>query len=769
MAKSGATGRYHEECLEEEEFKARFQDARSRFSIRKRSPRSDMSGSHASSPANISGLHSKFGFKVEELKPKGGGDAVLGSSIPLILPNDLKYNVSTGKVEKVQGVRRGSLRIVPEALDLLEGIEEPVSVISICGPCRSGKSYILSRLLGSNDAFELGHRMDPQTFGIWMGTKVMRGKDFTIVLLDTEGIDAVGASAGQDASILVMTILLSSQLIYNSLNVPHKGDLEKMQCFVKLAKGITVRKGEGRDVAEFREFFPDFLWLLRDVSLKMEDKDGKDMDPTEYLKKRVLSPDPNEFEQSASDKVGRAILLFFSSVECAILERPSGDKDVMNNIAQKTDSLNPAFNKGVEDLTKRLLLKSRAKRGYDKGSTVSGVALSIMIKQYAEAVNDPNSIPDMDNTWKHTVEIMRKKVIDELVVEYNLEMQTRIAEATGDGQVPIEEAAEDQKNHPTQPGIMNFHHELFKVLTDKLLKKVGHFGSSSETQGTDESDVDVVNQMQNRLVQREERTVMYVAKDGKTYQHKGFEVTGGELLHYIQKNREMSKIFCQELYEGLFDPIRKLVKNPPADYDFDKLIKDLDHATQQYVKDARGPEKWAVLQKMTNSENLKNNFKEIKGYQDKLMKARQKAEEEALAAKEMATEMQEVYKQAQDMQKAQEETMKKMDQQHKEQLKKLQEQEKERREREEQKRRDLMKAKMEEMAEIAKIRNELEESKMREMMKEVQKQNSKKDKQLEEALDKMKKLTRTPPPSPPEPPYEIDGAFWRMFRVFKFW
>ncbi|XP_035663760.1 guanylate-binding protein 6-like [Branchiostoma floridae] len=323
---------------------------------------------------DISELHEKRGFKVEELKPKEGREAVKGSSIPLILPNDRKYNASTGGVEEVPGVQRESLQVVPEALKLLEGIEEPVSVLAICGPSRTGKSYILSRLLGTADAFELGHRMDPQTFGIWMGTKVLRGKDFTIVLLDTEGIDAVGASAGQDASILVLTTLLSSHLIYNSLNVPYKGDLEKLQCFIQLAKGVTVKHGQKTKMSAFREFFPNFLWLLRDVSLKMQDKNRKDMTPTEYLITKVLrrQGDDDDIDESTSDKVGRAILSFFPSVECATLERPSGDREVMNNIAQHTDSLNPEFNEGVHDLVVTLLLKARAKRGYHKGSTVSG-------------------------------------------------------------------------------------------------------------------------------------------------------------------------------------------------------------------------------------------------------------------------------------------------------------------------------------------------------------------------------------------------------------
>ncbi|XP_078583825.1 guanylate-binding protein 6-like [Branchiostoma floridae x Branchiostoma japonicum] len=530
----------------------------------------------------MSGLHSKLGFKVEELKPKSGVKHVHGSSIPLILPNDLKYNASTGSVEKAQGVRRESLNVVPEALALLEGIEEPVSVLAICGPCRSGKTYILSRLLGTPDAFELGHRIGPP-FGIWMGTKVLRGKDFTIVLLDTEGIDATGASADQNASILVLTTMLSSQLIYNSLNLPYKGDLEKMQCFIKLAKGITVKKGEKTHMTDFSQFFPDFLWLLRDVSPKLTDHNGVEIDPSEYLKTRVLGRQAEDYyDESTSDKVGRAILTFFPSVECAILERPSNDTEILNNIAHHTSRLNPGFNKGVDNLTERLLLKACAKRGYDRGSTVNGVALSIMAKQYVEAVNDPKAIPDLNNTWRNTIELMENRAIEEAVTEYNMQMQAQIARATNNGRVPLEENTGIERiRDPDQVALMDLHNEVLHEVTEMLLERVRHLGISSGDVAN-ENNV-LVDQMQKRLVQREECTVEYVAADGTTRKQEGFVVNGGELLQYIQQNKQLSKLFCQTLFARLFDPIRKHSESPPPDFDLQALIEERDRARQQYV------------------------------------------------------------------------------------------------------------------------------------------------------------------------------------------
>lgn len=80
------------------------------------------------------------------------------------------------------------LQLVPDTLQLLETINKPVAVLSICGLFRSGKSYFLSRLLGRPGAFEMSHGMQACTRGVWMATTVLECKDFVTILLDTEGI-----------------------------------------------------------------------------------------------------------------------------------------------------------------------------------------------------------------------------------------------------------------------------------------------------------------------------------------------------------------------------------------------------------------------------------------------------------------------------------------------------------------------------------------------------------------------------------------------------
>lgn len=54
-------------------------------------------------------------------------------------------------------------------------------------------------------------------------------EEVTIILLDTEGIDAANATDQGDSQIFTLSVLLSSLMIYNSMNVPKREDLNQMQ------------------------------------------------------------------------------------------------------------------------------------------------------------------------------------------------------------------------------------------------------------------------------------------------------------------------------------------------------------------------------------------------------------------------------------------------------------------------------------------------------------------------------------------------------------
>ena len=104
-----------------------------------------------------------------------------------------------------------------------------MSVLTICGPARGGKSYILSKILGHPGAFKVAHTMHTQTYGVWIGTHYLDFGDYVMILLDTEGTDVVETTSDDDLCIILLATLLSSCLIYSSKGVPTKSDLQTME------------------------------------------------------------------------------------------------------------------------------------------------------------------------------------------------------------------------------------------------------------------------------------------------------------------------------------------------------------------------------------------------------------------------------------------------------------------------------------------------------------------------------------------------------------
>ena len=72
--------------------------------------------------------------------------------------------------------------------------------------------------------------------------------------------------------------------VYNSRGVIDGNAIEDLSLVVELTKHIHVMsKGDNEDSGEqFGDFFPSFLWILRDFTLKLRDK-GKKITSKQYL------------------------------------------------------------------------------------------------------------------------------------------------------------------------------------------------------------------------------------------------------------------------------------------------------------------------------------------------------------------------------------------------------------------------------------------------------------------------------------------------------
>jgi hypothetical protein len=161
-------------------------------------------------------------------------------ALPLALPDDTHTK----------------LVLQPEAVEWLRGLRGPIALVSIIGPYRSGKSFLLNRLLDvpCERGFTVGHRRTTQTKGIWLWSAPMpdaaddaaagggssRG---SILFLDTEGIEGAGASAVYDDRVFSLAALLSSVLIYNLPETIREDDVAKLAFVAELAHEFGRRVG----------------------------------------------------------------------------------------------------------------------------------------------------------------------------------------------------------------------------------------------------------------------------------------------------------------------------------------------------------------------------------------------------------------------------------------------------------------------------------------------------------------------------------------------
>ncbi|XP_047641320.1 guanylate-binding protein 2-like isoform X2 [Phacochoerus africanus] len=182
----------------------------------------------------------------------------------------------------------GRLMVNLETAKILSAITQPVVVVVIVGPYRTGKSYLMNKLAGKNKGFSLGSTVQSHTKGIWMWcVPHPRNPDHTLVLLDTEGLGDVEKGDNQnDSWLFALAVLLSSTLIYNSVGTINQQAMDQLHYVTELTDCIRAKSSPGKheikDSADFVSFFPDFVWTLRDFSLDLQ-ANGEPITPDEYL------------------------------------------------------------------------------------------------------------------------------------------------------------------------------------------------------------------------------------------------------------------------------------------------------------------------------------------------------------------------------------------------------------------------------------------------------------------------------------------------------
>ena len=110
-----------------------------------------------------------------------------------------------------------------------------------------------------------------------------------IVIIDTEGLGAFDEEHNHDTKIFLLAMLLSSMLIYNSVGPIDENALNNLSLIVNLSQSLQIKRDQtATDPDEMAEYFPTFLWVLRDFALKLEDSEGNIITQKKYLENSLM-------------------------------------------------------------------------------------------------------------------------------------------------------------------------------------------------------------------------------------------------------------------------------------------------------------------------------------------------------------------------------------------------------------------------------------------------------------------------------------------------
>ncbi|KAM7138213.1 guanylate-binding protein 1-like [Macrochelys suwanniensis] len=312
----------------------------------------------------------------------------------------------------------GTLAVRPEALQVLEGITQPVVVVAIAGLYRTGKSYLMNRLAGKSKGFSLGSTIQSHTKGIWMWCLPHpRRAGHTLVLLDTEGLgDVEKDNTKKDAWIFSLAILLSSTLVYNSLGTIDGQVLEKLHYVTELTKHIKVKAAEaggGREAAtRFVQVFPDFIWAVRDFTLQLE-IDGCPITEDEYLE-RALTLDSDGSEKATEAK--KCIRNFFPSRKCFTFDRPAGRRALPRLEELQEYQLEPDFRVAARRFCNHIWDEARPMTILE-GHQVTGTALGNLAQTYVASINS-GVVPCVENAVLALAQMENAAAVKEALARY---------------------------------------------------------------------------------------------------------------------------------------------------------------------------------------------------------------------------------------------------------------------------------------------------------------------------------------------------------------
>ena len=215
-----------------------------------------------------------------------------------------------------------------------------------------------------------------------------------------------------DAKIFCLAILLSSFFIYNSDKAVNNAAIDQLSLVTQLSKKIRVHAGDDPSGSRLAEFFPRFVWLLRDFQLELQDEDGDALTSNEYLEQCLQQQKGSSAAVKEQNQTRAAIRQLFEHRSCITLAHPTLGTNLPPSALKQLPELSKlaqGFQSGVNELRQRVLKEVRPKQV--NGTPLTGLMLLGMADAYTKAINE-GAVPTISTAWQSVLHIECGKALE---------------------------------------------------------------------------------------------------------------------------------------------------------------------------------------------------------------------------------------------------------------------------------------------------------------------------------------------------------------------
>jgi hypothetical protein len=175
--------------------------------------------------------------------------------------------------------------------------------------------------------------------------------------------------------------------------------MQTLSLIINLSKQLEVNgeKAENLDPDQVSQYFPSFLWVVRDFALKLQDQFQNDISSKQYLENALKEQKGTSDAVEAKNKIRRLISNYFKEKDCYTMVRPTEEEKDLQNVQNLEDSqLRPEFTTQMELLRNKVFKRIKPKCLH--GKSLTGVMFIELCQSYVEAINK-GSVPNIENAW----------------------------------------------------------------------------------------------------------------------------------------------------------------------------------------------------------------------------------------------------------------------------------------------------------------------------------------------------------------------------------